>query len=120
MQRATLLLALLLCACMPPTRAAPAASSPKPVLLSQPTGLIMYVQIISIQDDATGERLTADIYVDNALLANNAKHFEYTIQAMETHTITVKSPGYRDFGLRILAKIDRNKQLVIPLKLQRK
>lgn len=118
MQRAIfLLIFLLLCAGGQKMEAANAA---RPVQPKAPEGPVLYVRIISFQDIATGERLTADVYdAEGALLANDAEHFVYTIQAMQTYTITVKASGYRDFGFGTTALIDRDQQVVIPLQLER-
>lgn len=118
MHRAIFLLTLLLGACMAMPQP---VSGARPMLLAAPEGPILYVRIISFQDITTGERLTADVYdVEGTLLANNVQHFEYTIKARETYTITVKTPGYQDFGFGTTALIDRDKQVIIPLHLKRK
>lgn len=81
----------------PPAQPRPAPSRP-PAPPSAGPSLTIVAE--SITDQATGQALTADVYLNGALLYEGVTHFQVTIPMDGSAEMRVAAPGYKPWGIR--------------------
>ncbi len=78
----------------------PGAGSPAPPSAEPATGPSLTIVAESIVDQATGQALSADVYLNGALLYQGVTHFQVTVPMDGSAEIRVAAPGYKPWGIR--------------------
>ncbi len=80
------------------TGAGSPADSPAPPSAEPAAGPSLTIVAESIVDQGTGQALSADVYLNGALLYEGVTHFQVTILLDGSAEIRVAAPGYKPGG----------------------